>query len=76
MFIDENDFDSLLEIRSETVQMRVSVLGEMIAPNDSAVSRSRNERIGIGSEFAIIGVDELAEDGDSSFEWNDKGNCR
>jgi len=52
----------------------VSVLGEMSSSDDSTVSCSRHVRIGIGREFPEIGIDELSEDSDSSFERNDERN--
>lgn len=54
--------------------MSIGVFSEVITSNDSTVTGARNERIGISSEFAVIGIDELAKNGDSSFERNDKGN--
>jgi hypothetical protein len=63
--IHKHNLHALLQLHPEAVQMRISVLSEVVTPNDGAVSRSRSETVRIEAEFGEVGGDELAEDGDA-----------
>jgi hypothetical protein len=63
--IHKHNLHALLQLHPEAVQMRISVLSEVVTPNDGTVSSSRSETVRVETEFGEVGGDELAEDGDA-----------
>lgn len=75
MLVDEDDLYSRFQRRSESIEMRIAVLGDVCTTDDSSVTLGAVVDVSFDSKsFAVVG-DELTEDGDSSFEGDDEGNC-
>lgn len=73
MLVDKDNLDSLLEFRSESVQMRVRVFSQVGPAHHGAMPRPSVVRSRVSeSELSEIVGDELAKDGDAGFERDDE----
>lgn len=76
MLIDEDNLDRALQCRTESVQRSVRIGRELIPSNDRLVPSLSVVDMSLDTESLSIVQNRLAEDGDSRFEWDNKGDCR